>query len=131
MEKVGLEMGELDLLAGGPPCQGFSKNVPRKHRYLSDPNNLLIKTFLDYCESIKPTMVLMENVAEMKNGFKQVYTDEIFKRLNEEGYTVKHAVLNSADYGVPQRRRRAFFMANRLGIEFNIPVPTHSAPSSQ
>ena len=131
MEKVGLKPGELDLLSGGPPCQGFSKNVPRKNRYLSDPNNLLIKTFLDYCEFIKPTMVLMENVAEMKNGFKQVYTDEIFERLNEEGYTVTHAVLNSADYGVPQRRRRAFFMANRLGVEFSIPEPTHFPPDSQ
>lgn len=131
MKKVDLEPGELDFMAGGPPCQGFSKNVPKKYRCLKDPNNLLIKTFLDYCEFFKPKMVLMENVAEMKNGFKQTYTDEILKRLSKEGYTVTHAVLNSADYGVPQRRRRAFFMGNRLGIKFDIPEPTHSAPGSQ
>ncbi len=131
MEKVGVGVGELDLLVGGPPCQAFSKNVPRKYRCLSDPNNLLIKAFLDYCEYLKPTMILMENVAEMKNGFKQIYTNEILERLKEGGYTVTHAVLNSADYGVPQRRRRAFFIANRLGIEFRIPEPTHSSDNSQ
>lgn len=131
IKKVGRKNCEIDLLAGGPPCQGFSKNVPRKYRYLTDPNNLLIKTFLDYCEALKPTMVLMENVAEMKNGFKQVYSEEILERLNKEGYTVTHAVLNSADYGVPQRRRRAFFLANNLGIEFKIPKSTHSSATSQ
>jgi len=131
MERVGIESGELDLLAGGPPCQGFSKNVPKKYRCLSDPNNLLIKTFLDYCESIKPKMVLMENVAEMKNGFKQAYTEEILVRLKDEGYSVTHAVLNSADYGVPQKRRRAFFLANRFGVNFKIPEPTHRTPDNQ
>lgn len=48
LSNVGIERGELDLLAGGPPCQGFSKNVPRKFRFLEDERNLLIKTFLDY-----------------------------------------------------------------------------------
>lgn len=131
LNKVGLKKGSLTFLSGGPPCQGFSKNVPKKNRYLSDPNNLLIKTFLDYCEFIKPIMILMENVAEMKNGFKQAYTEEILDRLKEEGYTVTHSVLNSADYGVPQRRRRAFFMANRFGVEFKIPEPTHFPPDPQ
>ncbi|HZW61209.1 MAG TPA: DNA cytosine methyltransferase [Candidatus Babeliales bacterium] len=125
MELVGIIPGELDLLAGGPPCQGFSKNVPRKNRYLEDSRNQLIKSFLDYCEILNPKMVLMENVAEMKNGFDQAYTDEILERLHNQGYIVTHAVLNSADYGVPQRRRRAFFMAHKGKIPFKIPEPTH------
>ena len=129
MREVGLEKGQLDFLAGGPPCQGFSKNVPRKYRFLDDSRNQLIKTFLDYCETLQPRMVLMENVAEMKNGFDQAYTEEIVTRLQEEGYTVSHAVLNAADYGVPQRRRRAFFFANRFGIKFNPPIPTHTQRS--
>jgi DNA (cytosine-5)-methyltransferase 1 len=129
MSRVGLKRGELDLLAGGPPCQGFSKNVPRKYRFLEDPRNLLIKEFLDYCEELHPQVVLMENVAEMRNGFDQTYTEEIMSRLADEGYTVTHAVLNAADYGVPQRRRRAFFLANRLGIQFRIPLPTHTKPT--
>ena len=125
MRLVGIKRGEIDLLAGGPPCQGFSKNVPRKNRYLEDSRNELIKVFLDYCEELQPRFVLMENVAEMKNGFEKSYTDEILSRLNEEGYTVTYAILNSADYGVPQRRRRAFFMANREGIKFQPPKETH------
>jgi DNA (cytosine-5)-methyltransferase 1 len=125
MQSLNLKPGQLDILAGGPPCQGFSKNVPRKHRFLDSPNNRLIKTFLDYCEAIKPKMILMENVAEMHNGFDRSYTAEIIERLEEEGYTVTEAVLNAADYGVPQRRRRTFFMANRFGFKFRIPEPTH------
>jgi DNA (cytosine-5)-methyltransferase 1 len=122
---VGIECGELDLLAGGPPCQGFSKNVPRKHRYLDDPKNLLVKSFLEYAEYLRPRVILMENVAEMKNGFDGQYTDEVVSRLESAGYTVSHAVLNAADYGVPQRRRRAFFLANRAGLTFRIPQATH------
>lgn len=131
MELVGIDAGELDLLAGGPPCQGFSKNVPRKERYIDSPNNRLIKAYLDYCEVIRPKMILMENVAEMKNGFDQAYTAEIVERLGEAGYTVTDEVLNAADYGVPQRRRRAFFVANRNGFPFGLPEPTHSPPSPQ
>jgi DNA (cytosine-5)-methyltransferase 1 len=125
LEMIGLNKGELTLLAGGPPCQGFSKNVPRKYRFLEDDRNQLIRTFLDYCEGLKPKMILMENVAEMRNGFNQAYTQEIEQRLNEAGYTVHHTVLTAADYGVPQRRRRAFFMATRLGFTFQTPTRTH------
>jgi DNA (cytosine-5)-methyltransferase 1 len=123
--RTGIRPGELRVLAGGPPCQGFSKNVPRKYRYLGDPKNLLVKSFLDYAEYLQPHTILMENVAEMKNGFDGQYTDEILTRLDRSGYTVTHGVLNAADYGVPQRRRRAFFMANRKGVEFAVPKPTH------
>lgn len=119
----------LTLLVGGPPCQGFSKNVPRKNRYLEDPKNLLVKSFLNYCEYIKPEMILMENVAEMKNGFDETYSQEIISRLENAGYKVTTAVLNAADFGVPQRRRRAFFMANRFDQPFSIPHATHISPS--
>jgi DNA (cytosine-5)-methyltransferase 1 len=122
-----LKPGQLDLLAGGPPCQGFSKNVPRKHRRRESANNLLVKTFLDYAEHLRPKFVLMENVAEMKNGFDAAYTGEIMERLERAGYAVAHAVLNAADYGVPQRRRRAFFLAARDGIKPRFPMPTHAA----
>ncbi|MCL2644581.1 MAG: DNA cytosine methyltransferase [Betaproteobacteria bacterium] len=130
MCKTGITTGKLDLLVGGPPCQGFSKNIPRRNRFLEDPKNLLIKSFLNYCEALQPKMILMENVAEMKNGFKEAYSQEIISRLQEAGYTVTAAVLNSADYGVPQRRRRAFFMANRLGLQFAVPTPSHKPQDS-
>lgn len=128
MSLLGLQPGELDMLAGGPPCQGFSKNVPLKVRYLDDPRNQLMKCFLDYCEALKPRLILMENVAEMKNGFDQSYTEEVLCRLTEAGYNVTHGVLNAADFGVPQRRRRAFFLASRGDHAPALPQPTHTKP---
>ncbi len=124
MQTIGINRGELGLLVGGPPCQGFSKNVPRKKRFSDDPRNKLIEVFLDYCEALQPRFVILENVAEMKNGFEQVYTDEILSRL--KGYKITPMTLNAADYGVPQKRRRAFFIANRENIKFKPPEPTHS-----
>jgi DNA (cytosine-5)-methyltransferase 1 len=129
MSALKLKRGELDLLAGGPPCQGFSKNVPRSQRFLEDPNNQLVRRFLDYVEMMKPRFVIMENVAEMKNGFEQSYSDEILERLVSNGYETTHAVLNAADFGVPQRRRRAFFVAGRDGITPSLPQPRYSASS--
>lgn len=126
LDKLGLKVGELDLLAGGPPCQGFSKNVPRSQRQLDSGNNTLVKTFLEHCEGMLPKWILMENVAEMRNGFGQHYTDEVVERLTVAGYKVIHGVHNAADYGIPQRRRRAFFMARRDGVTPNEPVETHS-----
>lgn len=127
----GLRPGTLDMVAGGPPCQGFSKNVPRRDRFLDSQNNLLIRTFLEYCIYFKPKMILMENVAEMKNGFGEAYTTEITRKLKKNGYTVSSVVLNAADYGVPQRRRRAFFMATRLGTVFGTPPQTHTGKAAQ
>lgn len=124
-DRLGLARGELDILAGGPPCQGFSKNIPRKNRAQESDNNLLVRTFLDYCETLHPKMILMENVAEMRNGFDQTYTTEIQQRLERLGYDVAHSVLNAADYGVPQLRRRAFFIASRIGATLEFPPQTH------
>lgn len=115
----------LDILVGGPPCQGFSKNVPRKHRFLDDENNQLIRSFLSNCEYFLPNFILMENVAEMRNSFRQTYTQEILERLQNLGYSVNHKVLNAADYGIPQRRRRAFFIARRDLKMPEFPMRTH------
>ena len=131
MSLLGIEPGEIDLLAGGPPCQGFSKNVPRTFRYMDDSNNLLVRTFLDYCEIIEPKMILMENVAEMKNGFSRQFSEEVMARLDKAGYTVTAVVLNAAEYGIPQRRRRAFFLAARGTVPLEEPRSTHFKESSQ
>ncbi|MGA8763642.1 MAG: DNA cytosine methyltransferase [Candidatus Sulfotelmatobacter sp.] len=129
MKRMDIQPGQLDILAGGPPCQGFSKNVPRKNRFLDLPNNRLVLTFIKYVEALQPNLVLMENVAEMKNGFEQSYTHEIVTRLEGDGYRVSYEVLNAADYGVPQRRRRAFFIA-RKERSLHFPPPTHIKPNA-
>jgi len=128
MQEAGIKRGGLDLLAGGPPCQGFSKNVPRKNRYLEDPKNQLIAAFLRFAEASMPRFILMENVAEMKAGFDGAYTHLLLEALESKhlGYAVTHRVLHAPDFGVPQRRRRAFFLASRDGEQVSLPEPTHS-----
>ena len=107
-----LQKGELDLLAGCPPCQGFSsmrtKNGGQKIR---DIRNDLVFEFLRFVEELEPKAIMMENVPGLA-------TDErmhIFRRtLRKMGYAVECHVLNVADYGVPQRRRRMILMASRV-----------------
>jgi DNA (cytosine-5)-methyltransferase 1 len=118
-----LKRGELDLLAGGPPCQGFSKNVPRSKREADSSNNLLMETYLDFCEKIYPQWILIENVAEMRNGFNAKYTQKINEKLTSIGYSIIDNVYNSVDFGVPQNRRRAFFLARRDGVMPESPKP--------
>lgn len=125
MKDLDIEPGEIALVAGGPPCQGFSKNVPRKFRDTDDSNNLLVRTFLDYCVAIAPQLILMENVAEMRNGFSRKFSDEVISRLSDAGYSVTPVVLNAAEYGIPQRRRRAFFLAAKGRTPLDVPAPTH------
>ncbi|MDR2480463.1 MAG: DNA cytosine methyltransferase [Treponema sp.] len=123
LSSLGLKRGELDLLAGGPPCQGFSKNVPRSRREADSSNNLLMETYLDFCEQIYPKWILIENVAEMRNGFNAKYTQKINEKLTSLGYEIIDSVYNSADFGVPQKRRRAFFLARRDGVPSKSPQP--------
>ena len=127
MEEIGVSRSGLDLLAGGPPCQGFSKNVPRRSRYLEDPNNRLVASFLRFAEAMMPRFILMENVAEMKAGFEGAYTGLLLEVLGAKrlGYAVTHGVVNAPDFGVPQRRRRTFFLASRDGERIDFPAATH------
>ena len=125
MERAGLRAGELGLLAGGPPCQGFSKNVPRSRRTADAASNRLVRSFLAYAVALRPRAVLMEKVAEMRKGFGGAWTREVRETLAAAGYRVLHATLDAADYGVPQHRRRAFFAAVRDGAGFRFPEPTH------
>lgn len=130
MNELGIKPGELDLLAGGPPCQGFSKNVPLKNRSKDSDNNQLINRYLAFCKALKPKYIMMENVAEMVNGFDSHYTDLIIGELRALKYNVLHGVHNAADFGVPQKRRRAFFIARNDGKPVKEPAPTHT-PSKQ
>lgn len=122
--KMELITSQIDCVIGGPPCQGFSKNVPRSQRFLEDKRNLLVRQFLEYIKFIRPKVVLMENVAEIVNAFDGAFTDEILGELRKLGYQCDVKVLNAADFGVPQHRKRAFFFASLSGrVEF--PAPTH------
>lgn len=109
--ELGIRKGKLDLLAGCPPCQGFSTLVTNNGHYsVDDPRNDLIYEFLRFVKDFMPRAVLMENVPNLA----QTTRFKRFKRAVEAlGYKTAYRVLDAADYGVPQRRRRLVFLASR------------------
>lgn len=108
---LGLEPGQLDLLAGCPPCQGFSTiTTLNGNREVVDARNDLVYAYGDYISVMRPRSVLMENVPRLRNDPRM---SQLLKLLESLGYNVEDAirVLNAADYGVPQRRRRLVLLA--------------------
>lgn len=116
MRELNLKKGELDLLAGCPPCQGFStlrtQNGFRSNR---DRRNDLVLEMLRFARTFRPRTIMMENVPGLlgKRPF-----NELCKGLAKLGYSVKYAVKDAAKYGIPQRRRRLILLAGH-GIELN------------
>lgn len=130
LNDVNLRPGELDVLIGGPPCQGFSRNRARRHvrgEFVDDPRNYLFKHFLRFVAAMRPRAVLIENVADMIVKQGGAFEQEIAERLDDMGYHYTSAkVLNAADFGVPQRRRRAFILAGR-DRRLTLPEATHAS----
>jgi DNA (cytosine-5)-methyltransferase 1 len=108
-----------DILVGGPPCQPFS--VTGRKGGASDHRNG-VPTFLAAVERTRPTIAVLENVPALATAHKQ-YFAVLLLRLQRMGYAVDSQILNAADFGVPQNRRRLFVVAHRGGFVF--PVPTH------
>ena len=130
MEQLGLKQGELDCIVGGPPCQGFSKNVPATYRFLEDPRNLLFVEYIRFVKAFNPKVVVMENVAEIYNAYSGEVKMEIETSLEKLGYRVSTRVLYAPDYGVPQRRRRCVFFASRTGVDPVFPEPAFAEEES-
>jgi DNA (cytosine-5)-methyltransferase 1 len=128
LRDTGLRVGELDVLVGGPPCQGFSRNRARRHvegKFIDDPRNYLFKEFLRFVKGLQPRTIVIENVADMLVKADGRFAHEISNNLRSLGYATTAAVLNAADFGVPQRRKRAIILGSREGI-LPLPSPTHS-----
>jgi len=122
-----LERGELHLLAGGPPCQGFSINAPV--RSSEDKRNHLFRDFLKFAEEFLPKAILIENVPGMLSFEKGATVLDILTSLREMGYVAEVRILFAAHYGVPQMRWRTIILANRMGIDplMMYPIPSHNA----
>ena len=105
------EYGDIDLIAGGPPCQGFSVNAPV--RSLDDPRNHLFKEYMRIAAEIRPKAVLIENVPGIISLGRGTVVEQIYKILNGLGYTVKHKILFAGHYGIPQLRFRTVFIGIR------------------
>lgn len=101
---------EIDVVAGGPPCQGFS--MANRQRLIDDPRNHLYKSFIRAINILKPKFFVMENVRGML-GVK----DQIAQDFATIGYSASAHILNAKDFGVPQNRERVIFIGNRIGID--------------
>lgn len=111
--------GTVDLVVGGPPCQGFSQKGKRKS--INDPRNFLFKYFVDVVAAVQPKYFVMENVPNLLTAEGGFFKNEIISLFSDLGYALTSDVLCAADYGVPQYRRRAFFIGKRTtgeGVKF-------------
>ncbi|HFS68074.1 MAG TPA: DNA cytosine methyltransferase [Flavobacteriia bacterium] len=109
------------LLFGGPPCQGFSI-ANTKTRNIDNPNNRMFKEYIRFIEDLEPEWFLFENVVGFKSFGKGEFAKEVEKELQNLGYETNSAVLNSADFGVPQKRSRFFIVGHKKskgGIKFD------------
>lgn len=110
----------IDLIVGGFPCQGFSM---AGHRVVADPRNSLYLEMLEIVKTLQPDFVVMENVEGLRSMLNGKVEAKIISDYKEAGYDVNVTVLNSADYDVPQIRRRVIFIGNRHGLKNYHPKP--------
>ena len=135
LDAAGVRAGEVDLVIGGPPCQPFSKSAYWANgdtKRLSDPRAITLSEYMRVVEELRPVVFVLENV----HGITYSGKEEGFRLLNRvthdinrrhgTSYTLSWQVLNAADYGVPQLRRRFFLVGQRDGRVFRFPAPTHA-----
>ena len=115
---------EIDVIIGGPPCQGFSMagNIGRK--FIEDSRNQLFKEFARVVEIVRPKYFVMENVARLFTHNKGETKKEIIKIFKDLGYNIDCKIVNAADFGVPQFRNRVLFIGNRISNFIKFPEKT-------
>ncbi len=124
-----LQPGEIDVIIGGPPCQGFSLSGKR---LMDDPRNKLYKSYVEIVSFLRPKVFVMENVPGIVKLFDGKVQEEITGDFTKLGYTVNKQQLSAEQFGVPQQRKRVFFVGidnSRLRNtrEFPVLAPTHGS----
>ena len=120
LRKLDIAKGELDVLVAGLPCQGFSESN-RRTRTMENPENLLYREVLRFLSDVKPRWFVIENVAGIRTLRSGLFLKKMLEEFSATGYKTKDHVLNAADFGVPQCRRRTFLVGTRLEREFSFP----------
>ncbi len=121
---------KIDVVVGGPPCQGFSMAGSIGRKFVDDPRNYLFKEFARVVDAVSPDFFIMENVARLYTHNQGKTRAEILETFKKIGYNVKVKVINTADYGVPQQRRRTIFIGTKLDVNIIFPKPLGSKPVS-
>ncbi len=123
LQQAGCKSEEIDVITGGPPCQGFSL---AGQRLSDDPRNVLFREYIRIAEQIQPKVIFFENVNGILNMQNGKVLSAIIAEFGKIGYKCQYAVVNAADYGVPQARPR-FVLIGVRGFEKDIsfPMPTH------
>ncbi len=122
--QLGLQCGELDLIIGGPPCQGFTT---AGNRFWNDPRNKLVQNYAQALEVFYPRWFMMENVEGILTTASGTYVVECIKKMISLGYTVSLKKIYMQEYAVPQRRKRVIIVGNREGKNFEFPDPIEKA----
>lgn len=124
---AGLRRGALDVVVGGPPCQGFSINAPL--RDLNDRRNHLFRHYLRIVDGLRPKFIVLENVPGLLSLAGGQVIGDIYFCFQHIGYRVAHRILYAPHYGVPQERWRLFVIGTRLeNASLEFPPPVHHAP---
>jgi DNA (cytosine-5)-methyltransferase 1 len=129
LDLIDLESENVDLIIGGPPCQAFS--VFGKRKGLEDPRGNLVWEYLRLVDEIRPKAFVFENV----DGIRTIHNGNLFQEYKEAlslngEYKVSVHIYQMAEYGVPQNRRRVFFIGSRCGVEVPEMMPTHGEMAS-
>jgi DNA (cytosine-5)-methyltransferase 1 len=127
-KQLGIQRGELDLIAGGPPCQGFSINAPI--RSSDDERNHLFREFLRFVDEFYPRAVLIENVPGLVSFEGGLTLEEILTALEKHGYQSDVKILYAPHYGSPQTRWRTIIIGLRDGLSAStaFPEPIYGSP---
>lgn len=130
MRRAGIKKGELDVLIGCPPCQGFATHR-RPHRSGWDPRNRLLAEYVRLVDEIRPHSVVFENVPGLAKGSGRWRLENALRALERLGYVTAHDVVDAADFGTPQSRKRLLVVGSRDHESIDLPHPTHGAPGSR
>lgn len=129
-EDIGHVIGDIDVVIGGPPCQGFS--VQRRGND-KDPRNNLVLEYIRLLLEIKPKLFVMENVGGLLSPRGLPYYEHLLKQMGDAGYIIQKRKLTASDFGVPQIRKRVFIVGERTNDgsqRFGFPEPTGEPPKT-
>ncbi len=119
----------VDLIVGGPPCQGFSSLRPNRASNTNDPRNSLLINFIDFVDVFRPKLFVLENVVGIVTHSKGLTLEMVLERFSALGYSVEWKIINAAHFGVPQKRERFVLVGSNGYGPISFPQPTHYSDS--